>query len=588
MYSDGYARFEPKTWATGSPEHYLSLPVGGAHNVHSEDLSVEEFAKLAGITILSEDDDDDDNGATSSDEPSISGYTSIEWSRRIGSDMTLGFGSVSSSITMDSERAVTSTIMSNRSTRKINIWDPEFWCFPIRDGQHPRVLASGLSSSSLPNMSICPRTQGPPPRASSLPTPSNLPSPVTTSSASVSTISSRRESAVAESASSMAYYMGHNRRSSYSPCGLRSNSLHAVTFKRVDEIPNPPNDFTRPKSFTSFTAVAIELDNHGPEPGATKSDELDHTTTTPPPIHTKGPNSSEQSVVLSPPHGLAHSVALHALRNLRSMNGLTSGYYRSRANAARTRSPSPSPLSHQIELSDSEGMDSPQEEKDGFELREVLSSSKADSITHPTATKRLPSPLTLNEGHGNVNEREDNDTPRGPTTLVTPETQSLPMNNQVLLMYQHKARSMPLLLQAQHPLETQELAISLPSTLSSSVFPSSSYTSSQPSTPQHQPKSSPARMFTPGTKVGRFTLVQEMCTKHADILRARQDYKPQRRLSLRRASMGDMLTKSRQQTDKNSTRSLDWATIPPMMGTEENVVVFQRKRARRQLPPTPA
>ncbi|KAG0336576.1 hypothetical protein BG000_006442 [Podila horticola] len=45
------------------PSHYLSLPVGGStssanglYMLHSEDLSVTEFAKLAGITILSEDD----------------------------------------------------------------------------------------------------------------------------------------------------------------------------------------------------------------------------------------------------------------------------------------------------------------------------------------------------------------------------------------------------------------------------------------------------------------------------------------------------------------------------------------------------
>ncbi|KAG0029376.1 hypothetical protein BGZ81_003858 [Podila clonocystis] len=48
------------------PSHYLSLPVGGStssanglYMLHSEDLSVTEFAKLAGITILSEDDTND-------------------------------------------------------------------------------------------------------------------------------------------------------------------------------------------------------------------------------------------------------------------------------------------------------------------------------------------------------------------------------------------------------------------------------------------------------------------------------------------------------------------------------------------------
>jgi len=276
---------------------------------------------------------------------------------------------------------------------------------------------------------------------------------------------------------------------------------------------------------------------------------------------------SEQGPAALPQQSHAHSVALHALQAPRSRNSLGGTPYRSRSNlrargphVVRTRSPSPSPLSRQIELSDSEGVDSPSEEKQDFDLRQASSSTEAD-------------PMCL--------------TPSGSPAMMTPPASQSPfMNNCIGPLYQHMTQSMPLLLPPQHPLDTRDLTVSMPSSPSAlPTPPCSSASSSLPSTPRGPPNSCPAKMFTPGTKVGRFTLVQEQCAKHSDVLKVQQEHQLEL-LAPRRASMGDLLHNSGwQRARKVGAAPLELYSCPLPMTPEENVVVFQRKRTRRHLPP---
>ncbi|KAG0090955.1 hypothetical protein BGZ93_009067, partial [Podila epicladia] len=118
------------------------------------------------------------------------------------------------------------------------------------------------------------------------------------------------------------------------------------------------------------------------------------------------------------------------------------------------------------------------------------------------------------------------------------------------------------------------------------------------------PNSSPSRLLVPGMKVGRFTLVQEMCSKHVDILKAQQEQE----LQVQRGSLngqingsspsgqvspsleGDGPTLSSSSSDRGPGESLEassgrsWSN--PMLRPEENVMVFQRRKARRPVPPS--
>ncbi|KAF9364242.1 hypothetical protein BGX34_002113 [Mortierella sp. NVP85] len=583
MFSDGLARIVPTALSAGLGDHYLSLPVGVAanqlHTLHSEDLSVTEFAKLAGITILPEDDDDEDNGTTSSQELAFSVNNDTEWSRRVGNGATMG--SVGYTINSDRAALTTTSLANSRNSRKINIWEPEFWMLPACDGLSPRLMPSGFSSSSLPILSNRPNPRAPPSRASSLPVPSSPVDRTASDSALVSTTGAplTHEPSAFEG-SSEAKKSGHGRSSSYSPPG-------SPGLRRVDQASKDAEvsrDLRR-SSYTSFTAVAIELDNnHGSISEAAESSTNDliappsptrdlttppsptrDLTTPPSPTRMETSNPSEQGPTALPQQSHAHSVALHALQAPRSRNSLGGTPYRSRSNlrargphVVRTRSPSPSPLSRQIELSDSEGVESPSEEKQDFDLRQASSGTEAD-------------PMCL--------------TPSGSTAMMTPlASQSPSMNNGI--MYQHMTQSMPLLLPPQHPLDTRDLTVSMPSSPSAFSTPSCSSASSSPSsTPRGPPNSCPARMFTPGTKVGRFTLVQEQCAKHTDVLKVQQEHQLEL-FAPRRASMGDLLHNGGwQRARRVGAAPLELSNSPLPMTPEENVVVFQRKRTRRHLPP---
>lgn len=116
------------------------------------------------------------------------------------------------------------------------------------------------------------------------------------------------------------------------------------------------------------------------------------------------------------------------------------------------------------------------------------------------------------------------------------------------------------------------------------------------------PNSSPSRLLVPGMKVGRFTLVQEMCSKHVDILKAQLEQE----LQVQRGSLnsqingsspsgqvspslkGDGPTLSSSSSDRIPGESLEassgrnWSN--PLLRPEENVMVFQRKKTRKLAP----
>lgn len=118
--------------------------------------------------------------------------------------------------------------------------------------------------------------------------------------------------------------------------------------------------------------------------------------------------------------------------------------------------------------------------------------------------------------------------------------------------------------------------------------------------PARPSNSSPGRLLVPGMKIGRFTLVQEMCTKHVDILKAQQELQlqVQRRGSLDsqmgEPSSGDLYSSlkddeshplsSKGSHGSEAGDSVKWSN--PMLQPEENVMVFQRKKARKLVPPS--
>lgn len=488
----------------------------------------------------------------SSYEMSFNGDNDTQWSRHVGNGTTSG----SVGFTVYSDRALTFASTSNsRCSRRANIWDPEFWSLPALS-----ATSSGLSSSSLPILSFRSGIRAPPSRASSLPTPSYPLDRTRTVPVSLTASPLTCEPDSVESSSSESKKSGHGRSNSYSPPGSSQFNANRPTTNTKDTA-------GQRRSFTSFTAVALELDNTQRPESETTSSSNDRTAV-PSPAHMEASDSLDQNAPLLPPQqSLAHSVALYALQPARSKNSLGGGSGRPNLRAkapraTRTRSPSPSPLSRQVELSsDSDGVDSPQEEKKGFKLRPVLSIAPTGPL--PLRNRERASPMT---------------------PLTPPDT---PRNRCVASMYQHKTQSLPLMLPPQHPLDPRDLTGSSQLSLSSlSTLPSSG-SLSLPNTPGFPPNSDPTRTFAPGTKVGRFTLVQEQCAKHADVVKQQQEHQSVFPSASRRASMGDLLNGHNWQRSRRiSAAPLDWDNSPLQPTPEENVVIFQRKRTRRHLPPT--
>lgn len=676
--------------------HYLSLPVGGAAvtsptagtggmYMHSEDLSVTEFAKLAGITIVQDEDD------PTTYDSQIIGNEIHERCRR-GSSTTeltpppsgglLGpeYGTLGSTgNTLNSERNL--TVGSNGSfgggsLRKTQIWDPQFWSDPVRDGVTTtstnamvsinKMLLPSASTSSLPITSGSSATRPPVPAPignsapnsprlkpqSSLPssapsygaspslsrlgpatTPSTLPPPVPAhqqrrrNSCSPTVLMPAAGSRVAETAITGPEI---DRAQHLTSSGV-------LSLKRADQqqqqSPRPGSkdaiqlsqDLGRRRSFTSLTAVALELEGGSGESGQTDGVQdvlqaggvavdggptvassmpclvLEPSTPT-------APAKTSQLAVPPPPPSMSHTLAMHALHTPRSRGsvpGGSGGGHSSRTGVSRTRSPSPSPLSRQIDLG---SLESPQEEKgdplDRPQKRETTDSSLAQLsplplVSSPPASKS--SRQCPAHGKSGKNATKPSMSTKGPgsankhlTATATP-----PAIGPVVHHHQ-RGQSMPLSLSDQQSTNTQHhrppQARTPPPPPSSSAS-STTASSSRSNSPSPSPSPS-GRIFTPGTKVGRFTLVQERCTKHVDLLKAQQ--------AQRRASLGEMgllpngasggkTEMYLSPTSSCSTSSLaedavldaaEWVENP-MLKPEENVRVFQRKRSRRILDPLP-
>ncbi|KAI8601551.1 hypothetical protein EDD21DRAFT_414810 [Dissophora ornata] len=624
-----------------SPEHYLSLPVGGATSLHSEDLSTAEFAKLAGITILPEDGSDDgyDDYVTSVSEGglpfSTDGCTSDSGnggSKTSSGKVELKLRSGSSSNTFNSARHLTCrSRASNRVIRKTNIWDSQFWIDPSRDKESQISVPSSGLTSSLPVMSLI-RTS-----ISSTPSPPTHVSPVTEPSRQdldkippdsllVSTAVQRLcklENVSMDSKEPTSAIQG--RRHSYSPCGLQSGaSSRLVSLRCVDEMSNPPKeaidlarDLGRRRSYASLTAVAIELESnhaldykHGPaafgsnnhEWQQQRQDHHDHSTVSPlQPAHLEPPEATGSSAIApkSPrSHLHAHSVALHALQPSRSKirSCHSTG---SPDSSVWTRSPSPSPLSRQINL------DSPLEESDDFDF----------------LTTARP-PMSRNSRYAFIHNGDPSEMGFGPniqaSNLPPPH---LPDINRAITepcsastSRHHRTHSLPILLPGQmehpdaHKIQEFQPQVVAPSSLSLPPSLSPSPSSSTPSSPSQSnnlrrpSNSSPSRTFTPGTKVGRFTLVQELSTKHVDVLRARQEQQQQQQQ--RPVSMVELGSSNRepeigplegpalpateeQERQEQQQPSEGQNVIPIVITPEENVVIFQRKKKHPVMPPPP-
>ncbi|KAG0369345.1 hypothetical protein BGZ54_010233 [Gamsiella multidivaricata] len=624
------------------PDHYMSLPAGGSafsatngvYPLHSEDLSMTEFAKLAGITILPEDDD----YATASDEPSNSTSDSSAGGNNADMGGTFGLvghgresGSISASAgdTMNSERYSTvGSVASSRSRRKTCIWDPQFWAAPSCDSGH-HDLTPSASSSSLPIKLVTSSAPASPYRARPLSVP-YTPNASKPASLRGDIYSSGSEYGNIEIP--FVRYDGHvhEQGDPSPPNGQRTESdkvlgvdqvrttSSSAPLKRVDQMANPPKDaaelslnLSRRRSFTSLTAVAIELNNvSAPDQGASESKTNDlqypqqqqqHPGQRAAPRAIQRETSSDSTghaTRLQRPHNLAHSVALHALQPSRNRSHST-GHNRSNLRAgpsgvARARSPSPSPLSRQVEVSDSEGWDTPQDEKEGFDFQ----------TTEQVEVKNSRPPISRDERYFAIYEDADEKV-RSPGSAVwrSPPTQDklrppASGNEYVSPIYHHRTQSLPHLLSK---FEQQDLNAMVQGSIprSSSPFrltlPPPSPSSSHPSTPSCPPNFSPTRVFAPGTKVGRFTLVQETCTEHANVLKAQRGYQEhQDQLAQRRASTGGLRCyNAKQEVEagvlEGSAVEERLAANPALLNPEENVVVFQRKRTKRlQYPPASA
>ncbi|KAF9175218.1 hypothetical protein BGX21_010930 [Mortierella sp. AD011] len=557
--------------------------------LHSEDLSVAEFAKLAGITILPE--EDEDSTSTSEESRNHSSVTSQGMTRP---------GTGSTADTLDSDRHLTCGSMgSSKFLKKASIWDPQFWTSPSQDGASQSV-ASSPPPSPLPISPV------------SISAPASPPLIPLMAGLDASNIS-RQPIGPLDSGSSVMLNStasgsgGHENTISSLVTNREGFSSPAVPPRRVGQTPHPSKEsielsrsLSREMSYTSLTAVAIELrgdqdtkkstegaksEYHSVQQGSQQQQQQQQQQSrdvevevAPPAIRLEPSEPAEQAGRNLQSQRLAHSVALHALQPARSKsNACRRPYFHSGSSkASRARSPSPSPLSRQLEMSDSEGFDSPMEEKDGFDFKEAPAGSTPVGSAPQKASTHTPVPRN---SRFEISHRvEDTDT----------ESDSLGSASEGYdaSLYHHQSQSLPLIL-SDHP---QDVEPQSPS-------------SKQPVN-LRPPNSDPVRKFTPGTKVGRFTLVQETSTKHADILRAQQEQDQHKRwMYQRRVSMGDMYP-SRFYSDDESDHNVEsedltgtkthrrYSTasgvsgaaierINPALSPEENVVIFQRKRVRR-------
>ncbi|KAF8948823.1 hypothetical protein BGZ47_002405 [Haplosporangium gracile] len=504
--------------------HYLSLPVGGAaavtsptgagaggmYMLHSEDLSMTEFAKLAGITIVQDEDD------PTTYDSHIIGDEIHEHCRR-GSSTTeliplpgglpgLDCGtSGSAGNTLDSDKNL--TVGSNGSfgggsLRKTQIWDPQFWSDPVRDGtMMTNTIAMVSSNNLLPSASTSslPATSGsfatrPPvpalvgssaPNSPKLKPQSSLPSSGPFYEASSSSAPTNIQTTAGTTSSILSPPVPvhqQRRRNSCSLVGLmpaagsrtvataatvegseidhtrHPTSSGLVSLKRTDQqqLPRPPSkdaiqlsqDLSRRRSFTSLTAVALELEGDvgengqvqdllqaggargavGGGRGALVTPSTATTTTTPyvflEPSTPTTPTKTSQLAIPSAP-SMSHTLAMHALHTPRSRSSVpgSGGGYSSRAGVSRTRSPSPSPLSRQIDL---DSLESPQEEKcdplDMLQRRERTNSSLTQLSPSPLmtpppsaskgsrqcfthgASEKIANPTVTAKGPGSVNK----------------------------------------------------------------------------------------------------------------------------------------------------------------------------------------
>ncbi|KAF9959187.1 hypothetical protein BGZ72_010123 [Mortierella alpina] len=618
------------------PSHYLSLPIGGLatsnagtngmYMLHSEDLSVTEFAKLAGITILPEEDDtvatyeeslisNEGNSGTEQNQISeplrkCAGVTGVAGNEGGGGGSRTG--SAGNTLSSDKNLTLGSSASSNgslRRTSKTNIWDPQFWTAPAAriEGGPSRPTASSLS---LPLQSMYRSVD------TIAPSPSEaITIPGQSGNTSTAEVDPRRE--FSSSAPTHAFLDTYSfkpvlksedevsvehgacqpRRHSSSPLGSHpppcpgsgSNVSHAMSMSssdasltRMDQKPKLskepiqlPRELGRRRSFSSLTAIAIELDSKQEMgySGVKESSSHDQI----PQLWTQRQNPSRSSsnvphplpIVLEPSNPpqlstsgpihmsqpVSHTVAMHALQSSRNRNASAAGHHHSSLrsgppNSSRTRSPSPSPLSHQIEMSDSDGVDSPPEDNDeepdwpsGRPHCGVRSGSLSVS---PLSTS--PPPVSRNRARSFVH---------GTVTDVSRA---------------HGSES--------HSTAKQQA-------------PASQIV---PTRPLPSPSSMPSRVFTPGTKVGRFTLVQTNVDE--DIASGDQNQlSPQRRASLGTSLElygpvgGSRLTNgSVSDADESSIRAWTGTRTTgvnrALLSTgEENVVFFQRKRVQRRQHP---
>ncbi|KAG0263335.1 hypothetical protein BG011_008964 [Mortierella polycephala] len=632
------------------PNHYLSLPVGGAassptngmYMLHSEDLSVTEFAKLAGITILPERDD-----TTTFEDSMVSSESAIGTNQGLGSGVsgkdrqTVRSGSASAGNTLHTFRSVA----SDGSNKRANIWDSQFWTMPDmpHTGEslttHPTVSSTSLpirsgSSSLLPSSSsaakyaicipdskkkwLCMSSGSGQGYSSSAPTRTSstntfpCPGSYRSSESPLASSGPRRKSC---------FPFGSSRPSVGS--GPEIDQMHfsnPTSVRRVDQLAKPAKEAVQlsrdigcPRSFTSLTAIAIELDGK-PEPscsnGVKESSGIinprHHLHQQQQQHHAQPTVASVMPIYLEPSHppraitpllpaqqaGYIHPAVTPTFhQGSRIKSGSPNRHYhpanlRARPpNSSRTRSPSPSPLSRQVDVTDSDGLNSPQDE----------TAQHSEQISEiPTVPSPGP-PVSRNQRQSFVHGRSNDTLSRtsAPHTLVN--------KHLVTTKFQDQGRPLP-------PLVSKQKLYQSSSTSSSSS--SLSFESQQQHQQQQQqqhvsprpPCSAPSlhpcelspnttRTFTPGTKVGRFTLVQETCTKHVDMLRAQQQQR-QRRASFdaeislgANGAMDDQHPHTVGPIEGSTTAA---AAMNPMLMPEENVVIFQRKKMRRLQQPTPS
>ncbi|KAG0291910.1 Serine/threonine-protein kinase RIO1 [Linnemannia gamsii] len=659
--------------------HYLSLPVGsptkgaGMYMLHSEDLSVTEFAKLAGITIVQDEDD-----PTTFEASQIIGDEIHEHRRgssitELTAPPTLDFGaSVSAGNTLNSDRNLTvgSSGSFGGGSRKTQIWDPQFWSEPVRDtttiptaASYNKLLLPSGSTSSLPitsgsfgAQSVSAFVGNSAPNSPKLKPQTSLPSSGLSYGASSSPTAQIH--APTTLSTLLPPVQQQRRRNSCSPAvlmpaaGSRAAATGAATGSEIDrtrhltstgvlslkrtdqqQLPRPPSkeavaiqlsqDLGRRKSFSSLTAVALELEggasgengqdflqSGGVETGApsdlTTATLTTTTTATTPclflePSTPTTPTKAAQFIhppAVAPP-SMSHTLAMHALHTPRPRQSIAPGGSRSsRKGVSRTRSPSPSPLSRQIDMGSSE---SPQEEKCDPLDEPRQRKDKSDSSLAQLSPPPLANPSSSKSSRQCLAHQKPGKSTKPATMTAAIKkgsskhlTATVPTKDTTTPVAHHRARSMPLSLSDQQPTNTQHRTP--PSTSGSKTPPPSrslTPASSRSSSPSPSPSPNPDRKFTPGTKVGRFTLVQERCTKHVDLLKAQHAQNAQRRASL--GEMGLPTTDSGKRGDKNgmylspnsssSTSSLDtieWVENP-MLTPEDNAQQSQQEQQQQDV-----